>query len=180
MIQRHANKLIVSMILVVAAVIGVTLFTGHSNAQLPPLRQTPQAANNAPQPALEVGTYNANAAFDKHPARQEVLKAFQTAQAQIQQAQEQGDQEQLQAVQQQYEKQREQIIEAFQQDVNKALPAAAQAAGVKVVALQVVYTDDDVAVRDVTPQLVNALSAETEQQQNALPPAPPQMPSQSR
>lgn len=176
MIRRHANKAFITMIVAVAVLVSVTIFTGPSRAQLQVFQEeAPPADTRTSQVAVEVGTYTPAMAFEKHPAQQEVMEAFQIAQAQMQEAQQQGDQETIQQVQQQYEQKRAQIVEEFQRDVAKVLPEAAEAAGVKVVALQVVYTADDARVKDVTPHLINALNTEMEEK-SPLPSTAPQFP----
>lgn len=108
--------------------------------------------------AAEVGTYDPGAVFQKHPAQAEMTKAWESVQPKMQEAQQAGDQEALQQVQQQYAQTRERLIEKFHKDVADVLPEVAKATGVKVVAVQVVYTAEDVQTKDITPDLIQAFS----------------------
>lgn len=169
MIQRHKNKFAFAIALAVGVTATVAMFAEHSQAQLQPQPgQTPPATANQP-PAVQVGTYDPQAAFEAHPAQEELREAFEQVQAQMMQAQQNGDQEQMQQLQQGYEQKRNQIVERFQREVNQVLPVVAEASGIKVVALQVVYSAADAQVTDLTPHLVGVFSQEEEQQQ-VLPP----------
>jgi Skp family chaperone for outer membrane proteins len=122
-----------------------------------PQEDAPADASNKPQATLQVGTYDVEATFQQHPARKELEKASQSSQAQMQAAQQEGDQQKLQQIQQQFEQTRSQVVEKFYRDVNKAMPTAAKAADVKVVAAVVSYTAKDVETKDITPQLIKGL-----------------------
>ena len=104
---------------------------------------------------LTVGTYDVQAIFKQHPARKELAKALQTARKQMQSAQQKGEgQQKKKQIQQQYQQDRGKIIKKFHQDVKKMMPAAAKAAGVKVVAFEVSYKAGDVKEKDITSKLV--------------------------
>lgn len=169
MIYRHKNKFAFAIALAVGVTAAVAMFAEHSRAQLQTLPgQTPPTTGEQP-PVVRVGTYNPQAAFEAHPAQEELMEAFNQVQTQMMQAQEAGDQQQMQQLQQGYEQKRNQIVERFQREVNEVLPVVAEAAGIKVVALQVVYSADDAQVRDLTPHLVGIFTQE-EEQEEALPP----------
>ncbi len=149
MMQANLNKLFFGVVTVVA------MFTGLLSAQT-------QDVSEKPQTTLQVGTYDAEAAFQQHPAQKELEKALQTAQAQMQAAQQEGDQQKLQQVREQFQQTRDQVVENFHQDVNKTMPTAAKAADVKVAAAQVSYTAKDVETKDITPQLIAAFDGPQE------------------
>ncbi len=149
MMQTNLNKLFLGVATTVA------MFAGSLSAQA-------QDAPEKPQSTFQVGTYDPEAAFQQHPAQVELGEASQTAQAQMQAAQQEGDQQKLQQIQQQFEQTRGQVIEKFYRDVNQTMPTAAKAADVKVVAVEVSYTANDVETRDITPQLIAAFDGPRE------------------
>lgn len=127
-----------------AAVIAVGLLTGGDAVQ----------ANAAD--GLKVGTYNPQDAFEQYPARGEMMREMQAAQQKIQEAQQQGDQQTLMQLQQEIQQLQQETIQAFYKDVEEALPEIADKQGVKVVAMEVVYTSEDVESSDLTEQVVSS------------------------
>jgi len=172
MMRRHSNKLVLGVILAVGIVAAVTVLAGHATAQL----QNPpgEVQNLPPQPpaAVQIGTYDVQATFQQHPLQKELMESFTAIQTQLRQAGAREDaSEEVQKLEQKYKKIREQIVELFQRDVRQALPTVAEETGVKAIALQVVYTDDDSEVVDVTPDLIKVLSKQNEEAYPTSPPA---------
>lgn len=162
MMRNQTDKLIFGIALVVGAMMAVIASTGCLQAQAqdtPP--ETPEAAEQA---TIRIGIYDAEAAFQTHPAHTELEEATGRIQVQMQRAREAADQAQLLELQQEYKQKQEEAIASFQADVAKALPVAAQVAGVKVVALQVPYRTDDVEVEDITSRLIGVLNVVTAEQ----------------
>lgn len=175
MIRRNTNKFFVGTAMAVGIVTAAIIMAGQLTAQAQkPIQDEPAARPETPQAALEIGTYDFEAAFQAHPAQKELEEVRRTAQAQMMQAQQEQDQQKMQQAQQQYEQARQQVIQQFQQDVSKALPEVAKAAGVKVIVTRVVYKADDVQTTDITPQLVRAFGKNDEG--HSEPPAVPQFP----
>ncbi len=179
MIQRNANKVLIG----VGAVVGIAMVALLVTAQLPALAQVPAqdgpgAQAEPSRQTMKVGTYSPEKAFEAHPAQKEMMEALRTAQTQMQKAQQEEDQQKMQQIQQQYAQARQQAVEKFQQDVSEALPAAAKAAGVKVVAMEVVYKADDVKAIDITPRLAKAFEEEEDDGEGREAPAVPQFPRQ--
>ncbi|MFW6170019.1 MAG: hypothetical protein ACODAD_05975, partial [Planctomycetota bacterium] len=135
-----------------------------------PERRESRPREQGQQARLQVGTYEAEAAFQAHPAQKGMQTALQQAQTQMQQAQQQGNQEMMQQIQQQFEQAREQAIQQFEQDVSRVLPNVAEDAGVQVVAVEVAYADDDVKTVDITRGLTEALGNLGNAQQRNMPP----------
>lgn len=119
--------------------------------------EAPGDAPDKSEAALQVGTYDVEKVLQSHPAQTELAKAYSAVQEQYQAAQQAGDQQKMQQIQQQYEATRGQVIEQFQQDVNKAMPTVAKDVGTKLVALEVVYQAKEVKTKDITSQLIEAL-----------------------
>lgn len=140
-----------------AGVLGMTVL------MLQGLLAPPAEAEEGNQAKVVIGTYDEGAAFRKHPAYVDLVKAYDAAQA----AQQKEDSVAFQKAHKELEQKRQQISERFQADLNEALPKAAAAAGVDVVAVQLVYTTDTVATKDITPLLVQAFAGEN--LQGALP-----------
>ena len=122
-----------------------------------------QDAHEKTQSTVHVGTYDVEAAFQQHPAQKELEKVSQTAQTQMQAAQQEGDRQKMQQIQQEFEASRGRIIETFYEDVNSAMPAAAKAADVIIVATEVSYAADDVETRDITSELIAAFDTPQEE-----------------
>lgn len=179
MIQRNRNKFLIGA----GAVVGMAVVAVLVAAQLPaqaqvPAQDQPAAQAERARPAVKIGTYDPEKAFQAHPAQKKLMEAVRTAQTQMQQAQQEEDQQKMQQIQQHYEQARQQAVQKFQQDVSEALPDAAKAAGVKVVAMQVVYKADDVKAIDITPRLAKAFAEAENDGEEREAPAVPQFPRQ--
>ncbi len=108
---------------------------------------------------ITVGTYDQEAIFMQHPANQELQDFYQQVQQQMQEAGQQ-DPQQAQQIRQQIETKRQEVIRDFQSSINEALPGVAEDAGVQVVALQVVYSADNIETTDLTEELTAAVAEE--------------------
>lgn len=167
--QRNV-KVLSGVSLAVVAVVAMVGLNAQLDAQtpldnLPPVEEPNEQAEaeTTAQPEQEqslarVGTYDPQAVFQAHPAQEKLMQEIQTAQTEMQEAQQDNDQEKMQTVQQQFEQKRRQIVQEFEKDIEEALPQAAEAAGVKVIALEVVYTADDVQAEDLTQPLIQELT----------------------
>ncbi len=165
---RSTNRLLFGFVLIAAFIAAVAMMSGDGSAQAefpeeflfeeempaPIEEEEPVMAPDA----LHVGTYDPDAAFQRHPAQQALEMALRTAQTEMQRAQQEGDQMAMQQVQQQYEHSANMAIQEFQQDVDRVLPEVAEDTGVKVVATDVVYTADNVHTSDITPELIEAMT----------------------
>jgi Skp family chaperone for outer membrane proteins len=163
MMRKNAKKILLVLATVAGAVVAVSITADHLTVQA-----------QAPAPGVEIGTYNPQAAFEKHPAQTRLMEIMETLQADLQKAQEQGDSAKAEQIQQQYEQERAQTIEQFHEDVNRVMPVAAESAGVSVVALEILYTAENVTTRDITPQLIGAFDELGEGGQEV--PSSPQVP----
>ncbi len=163
MIHRNTNKFVLLVALIAGVLITAAMFTGQLNAQDQlPFGQTSAERDSKTKEAFKVGTYNPQAAFEQHPLQEKLMEQYTSLEVAIQKAQQDGDQQKAMQLQQQFEQQRTQIIEQFQQDVEKALPEVAEAADVKVIALEIAYTADDVKTQDVTAHIVKAFTEKDE------------------
>ncbi len=185
MIRRNARTFLLGFALVAVFVVGIAMLTGDGSAQTefpeefmfeeeaPTPEEEPLSPEEEPPApdALQVGTYDPDVAFRRHPVQQTLQMALRTAQSEMARAQQAGDQMLMQQVQQQYERTANMAIQEFQQDVTRVLPEVAAEAGVKVIATDVVYSADDVHISDITPQVIDAML-------EGLPdaPAPPMTP----
>jgi hypothetical protein len=120
------------------------------------------ASENA---AITIGTYKPQAAFEQSPDRAELMKVVQSLRQEMTTAQQAQDRQKMMAVQQKFQQAQQRITGAFEKKVRAALPDIAKTAGVKIIAVDVAYSADDVAVKDVTKQLIatigDAAEAET-------------------
>ncbi|MFO7975252.1 MAG: hypothetical protein R6V12_11520 [Candidatus Hydrogenedentota bacterium] len=165
MMRNNVKKVLLGVAMVVAAVTAISITAGHLRVQ------AQEAA-----PVIEIGTYNPQAAFEKHPAQTALMEIMETLQTDLQKAQEEGDSAKVQQIQQQYEQERAQAIEQFHNDINRIIPSAAQAAGVNVVALEIVYAAENVKTQDITPELINAFDDLGGEEGQKEAPVAPQVP----
>ncbi len=108
--------------------------------------------------SVQIGTFNSERTLQTHPVQAELQKALSKAQNQMQEAQQEGDQQKMQQIQQQYEQTHDKLIEKFEQDVGEAMPAAAEEADVKVVALEVLYKAAGVQTKDITFEVIKIIN----------------------
>lgn len=119
----------------------------------------------------QVGTYDLEQVFQTYPGRQELMEAFQEAQPQMAEAQQEGNHQRMQQIQQQLQQKQQEVIDKFYEDVEEQLPGIAEAANVQVVALEVAWTAEGIDTLDLTGQVVEALGGEVEEEP-MLPPMP--------
>lgn len=162
MIRRNTNKFVLLAALTMGVLITAVMFTGQLNAQDQAPFQQPSPERGTPGEVFRVGTYNPGAVFDQHPLQEKLMDEYTAMQEAAQIAQQEGDHETLMQLEQQFEQQRNQIIGQFQQDVESALPQVADAAGVKVIALDIAYTASDIAQEDVTAHIVEIVTENDE------------------
>ncbi len=110
---------------------------------------------------VRVGTYKPREVF-KETRRKAMQKSLETLREKYQQAAESGDQKKLQALQKKMQKVREKTIQDFLAEVKTAVPRVAQAEGVPVVAVRVVYSEASVQTKDLTSALVKELNSEAD------------------
>lgn len=182
MIRRNTNRFFLGIALVGGFVTAVVMLAGPLSAQVQvPIQASPPETSpdrpDRPKTILQVGTYDPEAVFQKHPDREELMEALNTAQTRMQEAQQEEDHMKMQQIQQQFEQARERVIQKFQEDINRALPKVAKAAGVKVVVREIVYKADDVKDMDLTPHLVKAFAEDDKDKSD--PPVLPRFPRES-
>lgn len=117
-----------------------------------------QAQQQDAEPAMKVGVYDQQALFQEYPGSEELMQYFQQIESDMQEARQAGDQEKMQQLQQATEQKRNEVVEKFQDAVQEALPQVAGEENVKVVAMQVVYTADDVQTTNLTEPLAAAIT----------------------
>ncbi|MFP4499846.1 MAG: hypothetical protein ACLFTT_02500 [Candidatus Hydrogenedentota bacterium] len=166
MTKRSFQMGLLAAAMAVALVVAATALTSGTAVQ----------AQQAEEGAIVVGTYNAQAAFEQHPAQAEFKQSIATLQDGMREAQQEGDNERVQQLQQEYEQERTQAVEQFHQDVETAVPDAASKAGVQVVAEQVVYTADNIETKDITADVVDAFPAGSDGQPEPAQPGVQEIP----
>lgn len=156
MFKGKTGKFIVGNLMAICVFAAAILLAGHYSAQA-----QGQPVNVPPdKDAFKIGTYDKMQAFQKHPAQAELKKIERQANTDMQKAQKQGDQQKMREAQQQYQQKRQQVLQKFEQDVSEAVPEIAKEAGLEAVALDVVYTKNDVKTKDITPELINSFTEE--------------------
>lgn len=117
-----------------------------------------QAQSQPEETAMQVGIYDEQALFQEYPGSDELMRHYQSIQQQMREAREAGDQQKLQQIQQGIEQKRKEVVNNFEDAVDEAMPEVASDANVKVVALRVIYTDDDVRTTNLTEPLAAAIA----------------------
>jgi Skp family chaperone for outer membrane proteins len=136
----------------------------------------PRHAQAQEETSINVGTYDPQSVFEQHPAQKELEQLMNSLQAKAEQAQgEEGGTAELQRLQAQYEQTRTRLVEQFHGDIEKVMPAAAKAADVSVVAVELIYKGNDVNVKDITSEIIKRFKEDTGDQ-GETPPAAPQFP----
>lgn len=159
--RRNSSIRQAGILVAVAAILAGAItvaWTGRANAQDVDTRKA----------TVRVGVYNQEQVFQQYPAREELLKVYESAQADIQKAQQEGNQQRVQQLQQELQVKQQQIIQQFENDVEEALPDVAREANVHVVALEVVYTAEGVNTKDLTAEIAEGIGGEPEQVESPL------------
>ena len=155
--------------MIVGIAVTIVTFTGHLTARAQaPLSQVPATESKESKAVFKVGTYRPQTAFEKHPLHEKLMEKYTSIQTAIQLAQQENDQQKMAQLQQKFDQQRTQIAEQFQSDVKEAFPEVAEETGIKVIALQIAYTANDVAMQDVTEHIVETFT-EKDEKENAEP-----------
>ena len=149
------RSLTVPALLLAGLALGAILLIGPSTDV-----QAQERQERAAPPAMKVGIYDQQALFEQYPGSQELMQFYQRVQQQMQEAVQNGDQQRIQQLQQSAEQKQKEVVDAFHEAVEEALPKVANEANVKVVALQVVYTADSVQETNLTRPLAAALNQE--------------------
>lgn len=139
--------------------------------------QQPATAPTEAQPAqdearIQVGTYDLQYVFRGYPVDEQATEQLSQARNVMLQAHQEGDQQAMMQAQQQMQQHRQQIIQQFEQAVEQALPEVVEQTGVDLVALRVVYQDEDVRTVDIGDALIEAMGGELPEPQPQMTPAP--------
>ncbi len=118
--------------------------------------------------AVRVGTYDPEAVFQQYPGYAELMEAVQTAQQELEGA----DQQAIMQAQQRIQELQAEVIRDFQADVDRALPDVARNAELQLVAIEVAYATDGIETVDITAQLAEAVSDAEAPAEEPAPPVP--------
>ncbi|MBD3297828.1 MAG: hypothetical protein GF341_04165 [candidate division Zixibacteria bacterium] len=155
MIRQNARTTIFASVLAVGLAL---LLAGPVQAQLLDQYDAKPVERNPDAPAL-VGTFDAQQVFQAHPGQQELMEAMQSAQMQLQQAQQTGDQMKMQQIQQEFQNTRNRVTSDFESKLTEIMPAVAKANGVKIAAAEVAYLGDEVGTTDLTADVISAFES---------------------
>lgn len=104
---------------------------------------------------LQIGIYNPQQTFNMYYGTQNLRKQIQQLQTEKKMTQEQ--------LQQMVKQKQQQLIQQFQNDLRKVVPQLAKDANVPVIAIQVVYREPSVEIKDLTAELANKINQLAEQ-----------------
>ncbi len=104
---------------------------------------------------LQIGTCDPQQAFNMFYGTQNLRKQIQQLQTEKKMTQEQ--------IQQMVKQEQQQLIQQFQSDLRKVIPQLAQDANVPVIAIQVVYREPSVEIKNLSAELVDKINQLAEQ-----------------
>lgn len=119
-------------------------------------------AEDANQQKLQVGVYNPQQVFEQYPGRQQMMENLASLQQEAEQAIQQENHQKLAELQAQAEQQQRRTVEQFQQDVQEVLPQVAQATGVQLVAMEIIYAAPDVEQQNLTQAIIEQFQADAQ------------------
>lgn len=122
---------------------------------LAPDRATQAQASPA---EIVVGTYQPQQAAEQAGLNEQLVQAMSGLQERMVAAQQQGDQQAMQQIQAEARQVQQGIVQEFQTKIEQAMPAVAETAGVDIIAVQIAYTADGIATKDVTQNVVAELN----------------------
>ena len=160
MFKTSQNKFIFLTSITIAAIIVVAVFTKHLDAGPKDPSEKAAAESARSEADAMIGTYDTQIAFQKYPLQETLMEKVTSLRVSIQEAEDEGNYEKVQQLRQKYEEERIRILEKFQKDIRDALPEVAEDTGVKVIAVEFAYIDEDVKTVDITPHLVEAFANE--------------------
>jgi len=120
-----------------------------------------QSAAEKKSESVHVGTYQPQKAFENYHGAEQMNRKMQELQTQMQQAQQQGDRQRMQQIQQQMQQLQNDTIEQFYNDVESAAPEVARQNGVSIVAVEILFTEDQIDdPKDLTDPIIKKINAD--------------------
>lgn len=116
------------------------------------------------QITVQVATYQPQAVFEQYYQTQYLFEFVEELQAEAQAAQQAGDQQKMMELQMRFQQREQQVMDAFMQDVEAAMPVLAADAKVDLIALEIQYSAPHISdPTDLTEQLVAKINANAPQ-----------------
>lgn len=138
--------------------------TGTADQQ--PIQVTPDGEASSTDAArdeadgLRVGTYNPQMAFTRYHGMEAYNEFLASLEEEAMQAQQSGDQQKLIELQQRVQRRQNEIVEAFEAELDEALPRVAKDAGVRLIVVDVAFKDDTIRETDLTQQIIELVNAD--------------------
>jgi hypothetical protein len=129
-------------------------------------------AQDTPDLTIRVATYEPQTVFSQSHLQNELLQSSQRISAAMEQAQQQGDQDAMQQLQLQFRSEQERIVGEFEDGLKEIMPAIAREEGLQLVAVDVIYQQDNVQTRDITQDVVQKMNANAPEGSAPAPPQP--------
>jgi hypothetical protein len=122
---------------------------------------------------IRLGTYDPQATFQQYLATTTFHQEMEELQREAQEAQQQGDQQRLMEIEQRVQQMQNRHVQAFYDGVESIMPTVAEEAGVKIVALEIVYADESFSEpKDLTRRVVEQLNDEANAEREPEPDLP--------
>ncbi|MBX3176946.1 MAG: OmpH family outer membrane protein [Candidatus Hydrogenedentes bacterium] len=104
-----------------------------------------------------IGTFEPGRIAEATGLQQRLSEQIGGLQQRMQQAQQEGDQEQMQQIQSEAQAMQQKAVAEFEASIDKALPAVAEEAGLKLIAVEVSYMAPDITSKDVTDEVIEEM-----------------------
>jgi hypothetical protein len=152
--HRHFEKGAAYRLVLVVLAVFLLVFL---RAVLGESAQSPQSpvAQTGQEDSLQIGTYDPQQLFNMYKGTQDLRDEIQQMQIQGQMSQQQ--------IQQVVQQKQQELFQNLQNDLMQVIPKSAEEADVAVVAVQVLYHEPEVGIKDLTADLVGRVNQLAEQ-----------------
>ncbi|TVQ53663.1 MAG: hypothetical protein EA377_07575 [Phycisphaerales bacterium] len=107
---------------------------------------------------MTIGTYEPQQVFDNYHRTVEFFEYLEQIQAEAMEAQQAGDQDRLMELEMQFQQRQQELMERFEAAVERTMPSVASDQNVKLIALEIVYSADDIDEKDLTTEILDKLN----------------------
>lgn len=109
---------------------------------------------------VRIAVYDDQLVFQRSSFGRELVEYYREIQPKMQQARQGQNQQEMQELQMEIQQKREQAVSDFQEEIESVLPEISEKMNLHAVAVDVVYTGDNVESVDITKTVVEELGGE--------------------
>ncbi len=107
---------------------------------------------------MTIGTYEPQQVFDNYHRTVEFFEYLEQIQAEAMEAQQTGDQDRLMELEMQFQQRQQELMERFEAAVERTMPTVASDQNVQLIALEIVYSSDEIDEKDLTTEILEKLN----------------------